>query len=74
MSEYVFPGRIVTKPLSKMVFLMALRRMELPITAHGFRSSFRDRAAEQTSFPREVCEAALAHAGREQSGGGISAG
>src|SRR5215212_1188957 len=35
-SDYVFPGRIVTKPLSKMVFLMALRWMELPITAHGF--------------------------------------
>ena len=31
VSEYVFPGRIVTKPLSKMVFLMALRRMEIPI-------------------------------------------
>jgi integrase len=44
-----------------MVFLMALRRMQLDITAHGFRSSFRDWAAEQTSFPREVCEMALAH-------------
>jgi integrase len=44
-----------------MVFLMTLRRMRLNITAHGFRSSFRDWAAEQTSFPREVCEMALAH-------------
>jgi integrase len=44
-----------------MVFLMALRRMNLQATAHGFRSSFRDWAAEQTSFPREVCEMALAH-------------
>jgi integrase len=31
------------------------------ITVHGFRSTFRDWAAEQTSFPREVAEAALAH-------------
>jgi integrase len=32
------------------------------VTIHGFRSSFRDWAAERTNFPREVCEAALAHA------------
>jgi integrase len=31
-------------------------------TAHGFRSSFRDRAGDQTNFPREIAEAALAHA------------
>jgi integrase len=61
-SAYVFPGRGGTRPLSNMVFLMALRRMKLDITAHGFRSSFRDWAAEQTSYPREVCEMALAHA------------
>lgn len=61
-SVYVFPGRSGDKPLSNMVFLMALRRMNLDATAHGFRSSFRDWAAEQTNFPREVCEAALAHA------------
>jgi integrase len=45
-----------------MVFLMMLRRMQLKVTAHGFRSSFRDWASECTSFPREVCELALAHA------------
>lgn len=62
-SEHVFPGRLEKKPLSNMAFLMALRRMNLnpPVTAHGFRSSFRDWAAEQTNFAREVCEAALAH-------------
>jgi len=38
-----------------------LKRMGVDATSHGFRSSFRDWAAEQTSFPREVCEAALAH-------------
>lgn len=60
-SDYIFPGRGGIKPLSNMVFLMALRRMQFDITAHGFRSSFRDWAAEQTSFPQEVCEMALAH-------------
>jgi integrase len=61
-SDYVFPSRDETKPLSNMAFLMTLRRMKLDATAHGFRSSFRDWAAEQTNFPREACEAALAHA------------
>ena len=58
----VFPGQKDGKPLSNMVFLMALRRMELNVTAHGFRSSFRDWAAEETSFPNFVVEKALAHA------------
>ena len=61
-SPLVFPGRSGEKPLSNMVFLMLLRRMELAITAHGFRSSFRDWAGECTSLPREVAEMALAHA------------
>jgi integrase len=49
------------KQLSDMVFTMLLRREGFDFTMHGFRSTFRDWAAEQTSFPREVCEAALAH-------------
>ncbi len=50
-------------PLSNMALLMTLRRMgRANITAHGFRSTFRDWAAERTAFPREVAEAALAHA------------
>ena len=60
-SSLVFPGRSPTKPLSNMVFLMAVRRLKLPITPHGFRSSFRDWAAEATNLPREVAEMALAH-------------
>jgi integrase len=35
--------------------------MHIDVTAHGFRSAFRDWAAEQTNFSREVCEMALAH-------------
>ncbi len=45
-----------------MAFLMALRRMGRDdVTTHGFRSSFRDWAAERAHFPCAVCEAALAH-------------
>lgn len=57
----VFRGRKKDKPISNMAFLMLLRRLELEVTAHGFRSTFRDWAAERTNFPREVAEAALAH-------------
>ena len=49
--------------LSNMAFLMLLRRMgRSDITAHGFRSSFRDWCAERTNFPSEVAEMALGHA------------
>jgi integrase len=59
--DYVFAGRN-KRPLSNMAQLMVLRRMErADLTAHGFRSSFRDWAAERTNFTREVAEAALAH-------------
>jgi hypothetical protein len=44
-----------------MVFVMAFRRMNLEITAHEFGSSFQNWSAEQTSFPKEGCEMALAH-------------
>jgi integrase len=60
-SEYLFPGRAPGKPMSNMVFLMMLRRMTVATTAPGFRSSFRDWAAETTSYPRELAEMALAH-------------
>jgi integrase len=44
-----------------MSMLMLLRRMRPGITTHGFRSTFRDWASEQTSFPNETCEHVLAH-------------
>jgi len=65
--SFVFPGR-GKAPLSNMVFLMTLRRMERQdITAHGFRSSFRDWASERTNTPSAVCEAALAHTVRDET-------
>ena len=58
----VFPGRKSGAPLSGMAMLMLLRRLGRgDLTAHGFRSSFRDWCAEATNYPREVAEAALAH-------------
>ena len=40
---------------------MLMRRMDVDATVHGFRSAFRDWAAERTSYAHEVCEMALAH-------------
>ncbi|MBB5189600.1 integrase [Silvimonas terrae] len=59
---FVFPGQKDDKPLSNMALLMLLRRLgRQDLTTHGFRSTFRDWAAEMTSYPREVAEMALAH-------------
>ena len=59
---FVFPGYRRGRPLSIMSMTMLLRRMGRDnITVHGFRSSFRDWAGDETHFPREVAEAALAH-------------
>jgi integrase len=61
-SRYVFPNVKGNAPLSNVVMLALLKRMKRKdITVHGFRSTFRDWAAEQTNFPRELAEAALAH-------------
>ncbi len=61
-SEYLFTGTRSGKPISDVVFKKLMERMKTTgITTHGFRSTFRDWAAEQTSFPREVIESALAH-------------
>jgi integrase len=58
----VFPGPTKGKSLSSMALLAVLGRMgRRDITAHGFRSTFRDWTAERTNFPREVAEMALAH-------------
>ena len=58
---YVFHLGNAEQQLSNMALLMSVRRMGYSATIHGFRSAFRDWAAEKTNFPREVAEAALAH-------------
>lgn len=62
-SDFVFPGRKPNTQQSNMSCLALLRRMgRTDIVVHGFRSTFRDWAAEQTAYPRDVAEMALAHA------------
>jgi integrase len=61
--QFIFPGGKSSKPLSNMAMTEVLRRMgRSDITVHGFRSTFRDWAAERTNFPNEMVEMALAHA------------
>ena len=64
LGDVIFPGRRAGSLLSDMSLTAVLRRMDRgDITMHGFRSTFRDWCAESVgnSFPREVCEHALAH-------------
>ena len=60
-SDFVFPGQKPERDLSSSAMDMLLRRMDLgAYTVHGFRSAFRDWAGDETSFPREIAELALA--------------
>ena len=61
LNDFVFPGLKLGSPLSAMALEAVLRRANVDVTVHGFRSAFRDWAGERTAFPREVAEAALAH-------------
>lgn len=56
----VFPG-VKGRPLTTAAGMALLKEMKAEVTAHGFRSTFRDWAGETTKFPREVIEAAMAH-------------
>ena len=61
-STLVFPGQSEGRPLSDMTLTAVLRRMGRgDLTAHGFRSTFKDWASETTAYPAEVSEMALAH-------------
>ena len=59
-SKVVFPSPR-GKPLSDMTLSKLLKEQGVQAVPHGFRSSFRDWASEETNHPREVVEAALAH-------------
>ena len=62
---HVFPS-VRDNPVDGTAFSRTLRRLGIEAVPHGFRSSFRDWAAEETDHPREVAEAALAHVVRNQ--------
>ena len=57
----IFPTKRNGGMMSDMVLTQLLRRLAIPATAHGFRSSFRDWAAEQSGESWAVCESAQAH-------------
>jgi integrase len=74
VSSFVFPGHVRNKPLSNMALLTLLKRMNAgdpkawtdsssgkPITAHGFRATFRTWAEEVATFPHAVIEQAMGH-------------
>lgn len=61
VGDYVFPGTKKGQPITTAAMLKALRTIRPGFDAHGFRSTFRDWAADQTAYPRDVAEAALAH-------------
>jgi integrase len=60
-NDFVFASWKPCRPLSQMTLAMIVRRMGHTVTVHGFRSSFRDWAAEETKFSRDAAEMALAH-------------
>ena len=60
--DWVFIGMQTGKPLGNSALDQALKRLRSGITVHGFRSTFRDWAAETTSYPNHVIEMALGHA------------
>src|SRR5215469_9726466 len=63
-NDFIFPGRVSGQPIRIDAPMKPIEKLGLKgrVTAHGFRSAFRDWAAEQTSFAREIAEASLAHA------------
>jgi integrase len=60
-NDYVFPGAHDGKALNNHGMRKKLRGLRPGLTVHGFRSTFRDWAGDQTNYPRDVIEAALAH-------------
>ena len=61
VNDFVFPGAKLDKGMTTAAAMNLLKRIEPGITAHGFRSTFRDWAADQTSYARGVIEHAMAH-------------
>lgn len=59
-TDLLFPSTVNT-PLSDTAMLEVCRRMRVEAVPHGFRASFKTWAAHETSYPRDVIEAALAH-------------
>jgi integrase len=63
--RWVFPGLKQTKHISNMAMLSLLKEMNQDATVHGFRSTFKNWAAERTNFSRQVVEFAMAHVNQD---------
>ena len=59
--DFAFPGRFRFRPISSKTFERLLADLGEAVTTHGFRSSFRDWAGNESATPRDVCEMALGH-------------
>lgn len=66
-SEFVFCGTKFGKPLSDMTLSKRVKNLGFDADVHGFRTSFRTWTQEKGNYPREICEAALAHGIKDQS-------
>lgn len=67
-ADLLFPGQGKKKQMSGAAFDRLMERMKVTgVTTHGFRSTFRDWCGEETTHPRELAEAALAHAVGDQT-------
>ena len=60
-NELCFPGQRPGRPLSDMTMAKAHKLVSPATVPHGWRSTFRDWAGEETAYSSDVCEAALAH-------------
>lgn len=65
--EYLFPGAKPKTPLTIAAPLEQLKELRSGFVPHGFRSTFRDWAADRTQYPRDVAEAALAHVQKDKT-------
>jgi hypothetical protein len=63
----IFPSQKHESPLCSNVFLKLLERMKYEVTGHGFRSSFKTWAEEETDYPNSVIEAAQPHIVRDKT-------
>lgn len=67
LNAYVFPGAKPDTHITTATMLKAVRTVRADVDSHGFRSTFRDWAAECTNYPRELAESALAHTLRDKT-------
>ncbi|MDO7674450.1 MAG: integrase arm-type DNA-binding domain-containing protein [Reinekea forsetii] len=66
-NEYVFPNSTSGRPITDNTISMVPKRIGHKVTAHGFRSTFKDWCSEHTSYADEVSELALAHVGSDST-------